>query len=314
MGSETTLRLPVIDFSCKDLMPRTPVWETVRSQVREAAEEFGCFEALFKNIPQELRKAMDGALEEIFALPLEIKKRNVSEKAFHGYIGSSSPGSLYESMGFDNPEDHKEVERFTKIMWPEGNTNFSKTVHWFSKILSELDQTIRRMIVESFGIEKYLEEHMNSTYNFLRVTKYEASKTTEKKTGLRAHTDKNTTSILYQSQIDGLEVQTRDGEWVNVKFSPHSFIVIIGESLNAWTNGRLHSPYHRVMMSGDQKRYSAVLFTVPREGYIIKAAEELLDEEHPLQFRPFEYPEYLKLRFADTGKSYELPLKDYFGA
>lgn len=314
MGSETNLCLPVIDFSSKDLKPGTPVWERAKSQVRQAAEDYGCFEALFKNIPQELRKAMDEALEEVFALPIENKKRNVSEKPFHGYIGSSSPMSLYESIGFDDPDDYKEVERFANIMWPEGNTNFSKTVHCFSKTLSELDQTIRRMIVESFGMEKYLEEHMNSTYNFLRVTKYEAPKTTEKKTGLRAHTDKNTTSILYQNQTDGLEVQTRDGEWINVKFSPCSFIVIVGESLSAWTNGQLHSPHHRVMMSGEKKRYSAVLFTVPRDGYVIKAVEELVDEEHPLQFKPFEYSEYLKLRSAEIGKSCELPLKAYFGA
>ncbi|EEF46334.1 probable 2-oxoglutarate-dependent dioxygenase AOP1 [Ricinus communis] len=314
MGSETTFKLPAIDFSSTELKPGNPLWETVKSQVRKAAEEYGCFEALFQDISQELRKAMDGALEEIFALPLEIKKLNVSDRPFHGYIGSSSPLSLYESIGFDDPDNFHKVESFTNIMWPQGNINFSTTVHSFSKTLTELDQMIRKMIVESFGMEKYLDEHMNSAYNIFRVTKYAAPETTDKKTGLRAHTDKNTTSILYQNQIDGLEIQTKDGEWINVEFSPYSFIVIIGESLNAWTNGRLHSPCHRVMMSGSKTRYSAVLFTVPKEGYVIKAVEELVDDEHPLQFKPFEYLEYLKLRYAEVGKNFESPLKAYFGA
>lgn len=135
MGSETNLRLPVIDFSSKDLKPGTPVWERAKSQVREAAEDYGCFEALFKIIPQDLRKAMDEALEEVFALPLENKKRNVSEKPFHGYIGSSSPMSLYESIGFDDPDYYKEVERFANIMWPEGNTNFRFISFFLMEIL-----------------------------------------------------------------------------------------------------------------------------------------------------------------------------------
>ncbi|KDP40825.1 hypothetical protein JCGZ_24824 [Jatropha curcas] len=313
MGSETIQSFPVIDFSSTELKPGTPLWETVKSQVRKAAEEYGCFEAVFKNIPQELRKAMNGALEEIFALPSEIKKLNVSELPFHGYIGPSFPGSIYESLGFYYPDNYDKVQNFTNVFWPEGNINFSKTLYGFSKALAELDQTVRRMIVESFGIENLLDEHLNSTYNFLRVTKYEAPKTSEKKTGLRAHTDKNTTSILYQNQIDGLEVQLKNGEWINVKFSPDSFIFIIGDSLNAWTNGRLYSPFHRVIMSGDKTRHSAVLFTIPNEGYTIKAVEELVDEEHPLQFKPFEYKDYLKLRFGEVGKVYEAPLKEYFG-
>ena len=91
---------------------------------------------------------------------------------------------------------------------------------------------IRRMIVESFGLEKYLDELMNCSYNYFHFAKYEAPKSIEKRTGLSAHTDKTITTILYQNQVDGLEVQTKDGQWINVKFSPHSLIVIIGECLN----------------------------------------------------------------------------------
>ena len=91
---------------------------------------------------------------------------------------------------------------------------------------------IRRMIVESFGLEKYLDEHMSCSDNYFKFGKYEAPTSTEKETGLSAHTDKTITTILYQNQVDGLEVQTKDGQWINVKFSPHSLLVIIGESLN----------------------------------------------------------------------------------
>lgn len=87
------------------------------------------------------------------------------------------------------------------------------------------------MIVKSFDLEKYMDEHMNSTNYLLRVMKYTGPQTAETKLGLNAHTDKNIVTILYQNQISGLEVQTKNGEWIQVKPSPDSFIAMIGDSL-----------------------------------------------------------------------------------
>jgi len=101
--------------------------------------------------------------------------------------------------------------------------------------VSELDQIVRRMIVESLGLEKYLDEHMNSTNYLLRVMKYKGPQTTETKLGLTAHTDKNMVTILYQNQVDGLELQTKDGCWIDLKPTPDSFIVMIGDSLHVST-------------------------------------------------------------------------------
>lgn len=108
----------------------------------------------------------------------------------------------------------------------------SKTIQSFSEQVSELDQTIRRMILESLGLDKYMDEHMNSTSYLLRVMKYKGPESTEKKLGLNAHTDKNIVTILHQNQVEGLELQTKNGEWINVKpSSPQSFIAMIGDSL-----------------------------------------------------------------------------------
>lgn len=86
--------------------------------------------------------------------------------------------------------------------------------------------------MESLGVEKYLEEHLGSANYLLRVMKYKGPQTKETKMGLSAHTDKNIVTILYQNQVEGLEVQTKDGEWISVKPSPNSFIVMIGDSLH----------------------------------------------------------------------------------
>ncbi|CAI9108626.1 OLC1v1008276C2 [Oldenlandia corymbosa var. corymbosa] len=229
MGSNSII-LPKIDFSDSELKPGTEKWASIRSKVLGALEEFGCFEAAFDKIPIETRRSLFDALEELFDLPLQIKVRNSSKKPFHGYVGQYPQVPLYESMGIDDANLPEKVQSFTDLLWPEGNSNFSNTLNSYSVQLSELDLMVRRMILESLGLEKYMEEHMESTNYLLRVMKYKGPQTSESKLGLNAHTDKNILTILHQNQIQGLEVLTKEGTWIEVKPSPDSFIVMIGDS------------------------------------------------------------------------------------
>ncbi|KAM3308124.1 hypothetical protein P3S67_009868 [Capsicum chacoense] len=143
--------------------------------------------------------------------------------------------------------------------------------------------------------------------------KYKAPQSSETKLGLSAHTDKSIVTILCQNQVKGLQVLTKDGQWINVDATPNTFTVIIGDSLHAWTNGRLHSPYHRVMMTGNEARYSVGLFSLPKAGYTIKAPEELVDDEHPLLFKPFDHLKFLAFCYSKEGMGWEFPLTTYCG-
>ncbi|GFZ04112.1 2-oxoglutarate (2OG) and Fe(II)-dependent oxygenase superfamily protein [Actinidia rufa] len=124
MGSETPLRLPTIDFSTPELNPGTPDWDSVKAQVRKALQEYGCFEAFFSKIPLDLRKALFGALEELFDLPLQTKLRNASKKPFHGYVGLYPMVPLFESMGIDDAPVPEKAKAFSQLLWPEENPNF----------------------------------------------------------------------------------------------------------------------------------------------------------------------------------------------
>ncbi|KAK8576778.1 hypothetical protein V6N13_015211 [Hibiscus sabdariffa] len=68
--------LPVIDFSNQHLKPGSPDWDSVRTQVRQALEEYGCFEALYKKASSELRKAVFEGLEKLFRVAI----RNQNEE------------------------------------------------------------------------------------------------------------------------------------------------------------------------------------------------------------------------------------------
>ncbi|KAJ4835320.1 hypothetical protein Tsubulata_842121 [Turnera subulata] len=300
MGSETHLNdVPVIDFSNSNLKPGTSEWNSVKFQVQEALEKFGCFKGIFNKIHPELIKATFAATEELFNLPMQTKLLNFSPKSGHGYIKKSPILPLFESFGFDHADIPEETEKMTNNLWPQGNPDFSKTIQTFSKQVSQLEQIVKRMVVESLGLEKYMDEIMNATYYLLRV-------------GIYAHKDPNTITILNQN-ADGLEIQTKDGEWIQVKASPDSFILLVGESFHAWTNGRVHTPYHRVLMTGKEARYSTGLFATFKAGCMIKPPEELVDDDHPLLYEPFDYGEFGTFRDREYPKGADISLKAYCG-
>jgi isopenicillin N synthase-like dioxygenase len=322
-NSPSYSRLPAaIDFSSKEggvVKPGTTEWDSVRHQVRQALEEYGFFEAInFKKFASYIGKAILDASKQAFDLPMQTKERNVVGKPFPGYVGDYPVIPLYECMTINDATTFSQIESFTNTYWPQGNPSFCQTLKQFTEQVLELDHTVRRMVMESLGVEKYLKDHLESTRYHLRLTKYKEPRTDNDTTqlGLLSHTDKDMISILYQNEVDGLEFQTKDGgdQWIKIKFSsPDSFFVISGDSLSAWTNGRLHSPYHRVMMTGNQDRYSVGLFSNTKGGFTVKAPEELVDEDHPLLFKPFDHLEFMDFYTSEAGLAVESPLKAYCG-
>ncbi|XP_071715095.1 probable 2-oxoglutarate-dependent dioxygenase AOP1 [Rutidosis leptorrhynchoides] len=308
MDSQAPLQLPNINFSeTKKQIRGTQAWDTTKTQVFEALKDFGCFEASFNGISHDLRKSMFASLKELFDLPFEIKVRNFSHKLFNGYIGQAKEIPIFESLGIEEPES------FVNLMWPQGNTKFVNNIRSYSEKLVEVDKIVRTMVLESLNLEKYTEEHMELTNNLVRVMKYRTPKKDESNMGLLSHADKNMVTILHQNEVEGLEVQDKDGRWFKVKFSDNSFIVMVGETFKAWTNGRLHAATHRVVMSRNEDRYSIGFFSYPKLDKIIKAPEELVDEEHPLLFNPYTYGEFIKFFHKEENVNDKFALEKYCG-
>ncbi|KAF2541079.1 hypothetical protein F2Q68_00032657 [Brassica cretica] len=174
---------------------------------------------------------------------------------------------------------------------------------------------VRTMIMQSFGLDKYIEEHLNSAKNHFRLLKYSGlDENTEEQLGLDPHIDRHFLTILCQNDVvDGLEIKTKEGEdWIKAKPSQDSsFLVIAGASLHVLLNGRVFPPLHRVVITGKKDRHTAGLFLLPKEGLIINAFEEVVDGEHPRLYKPFDYNAYFKFTYTDTKKRDLSALKTY---
>ncbi|KAH0461472.1 hypothetical protein IEQ34_009047 [Dendrobium chrysotoxum] len=314
MGSDSkqVSKIPRIDLS--GLHPSVAGgerWEAAKAEVAAALFSHGCFEAYFPSFSHELREAMFGsALPEIFALPLETKRRLKSDDLYQGYIGQI-PHLAYESLAFDDPLSPTAVDEFTKLMWPEGNSSFCKTVEAFAKALHELVEIVQMMIVESLGVEKHYDSLVSSITYAVRLSEYGVPLNQDTKIALDPHKDPNLVTVVCQSKIDGLEVQTFDGDWVNVDPSPNSVTVIAGQAFQAWSNMRVRAPYHRVRVLGKEKRFSALFSSRPSLNSMVKSPEELGDEDHPLLFKPFNYTEFVKFLYSEEGRKTKDPFNAY---
>ncbi|XP_039019424.1 probable inactive 2-oxoglutarate-dependent dioxygenase AOP2 [Hibiscus syriacus] len=189
MGLESHRKLPVINFSEKNLKPGSSAWTSTCNDVQRALEECGCFEAKFEKMsPQVYEVAFAGA-EELFGLPTEVKMKNTSNKQpYFEYLGQYQSLPLYESLAIDHPTSFDATASFTNLMWPTGNDSFRK-----------------------------------NTNNLLRYFKYNEPKMEQSNAGLLPHADKTLFSIIHQGKVSGLQLKLKDDQWVDVPPLPTSF-------------------------------------------------------------------------------------------
>nr|BEI31932.1 deoxypodophyllotoxin synthase [Anthriscus sylvestris] len=288
-------KLAVIDFT-NQLENKTPNstdsnWLIKCKDVTNALEEYGCFIAVFDKVSPELDSAVFGAIEDLFNLPIETKIQNKEDKPLCGYVGPSPFTPLYEGLGTDFCTTPQGIQKFTDVMYPEGNEDLSKILLSYTQLVAEMEQTVLPMIFESYGVKKNYDSHAKAVTYLFRATKYHTPNKNQTNVGLNSHTDKDFVTILHQNQVDGLEIRAKDGQWFSVEFPPSSYLVMAGEAAMAWSNNRMHAPYHRVTMDhGREARYSIAQFSF-LEG-MIETPEELVDEEHPLQYKPFNHIEF----------------------
>lgn len=66
-------------------------------------------------------------------------------------------------------------------------------------------------------------------------------------------------------------------------------------------------------MTSDQTRFSIGWFSFAKKGKIVQAPEEMVDEEYPLLYKPFDFDEFLKFYVLEENVNDMLAMKKYCG-
>lgn len=213
---------------------------------------------------EQMKHFFSGELEEKMLLysidgqrgycPTESAKDEVRKdcKEFY-HIGRENEAEDFENLGYG------------KNIWPTSPPLFKKSMISLYNSLDKCKADIGLAIAEVLGMPSdYLNKMTKNGDVLMRAIHYPASPPKEA-IWAGAHTDINLFTLLPRSTAKGLQVQRRDGQWIDVIVPDNAFVINCGDMLENLTNGYCLSARHRVIDPGlGQERYSLVMFVHPR--------------------------------------------------
>jgi isopenicillin N synthase-like dioxygenase len=259
--------------------------DSVVEDVRRACQEIGFLILIGHDVDAALVEEIDVVSREFFDLPLEEKLRlsggeprpdrpvyrPVESESLAATSGDVHRGDLKESLDYG--------PTLPGAGWPGRPPGLENAYRRYLAAMNELGARLRRACARALGHdEEFFEPLFDERASSLRVINYPSLATQPTAGQLRAgaHRDYGFLTILRSENVaGGLEVQTRDGEWIAVEAPQGSFVVNLGDMLAEWTRGRWVSTLHRVSVppldAVGSRRQSLVFFHNPREDAYIDA-------------------------------------------
>ncbi len=225
-----------------------------------------------------LRKAYELS-ELLFELPLNTKESYVGkegggQRAYtkfgteHAKTSKLPDLKEFWHVGRDLPEAHRLKRFFPNNVWPQELPEFEGI---FKSMFQALDDTGRIMLQALTGpleVDKdYFTRMTDAGSSILRLLHYPPVPAGVEPGAIRAaaHEDINLITLLVSASSGGLELLTRDGEWLDVAAAPDTIIVDSGDMLARITNDIIPSTTHRVVnpKGPNVSRYSMPFFMHP---------------------------------------------------
>ena len=264
MASADGSGVPVIDVSA--LVAGTPARDAVAAGIGQACRAQGFFYATGHGVDQAICDRLVVASRRFFALDQDTKmqwRMSLGGRAWRGYFpagGELTSGrpdwkeGLY--LGSELPDDHPFVRARTPLhgrnLFPS-LPGFREAVLAYLDALTRLGHTLMEGIALSLGLdERYFADRYTADPLILfRIFNYPSRPTPagqDVQWGVGEHSDYGLLTILWQDDVGGLQVKTRDG-WVDAPPLPGSFVCNIGDMLDRMTGGLYRSTPHRVALN-----------------------------------------------------------------
>ncbi len=226
-------------------------------------------------------------------------------------LDASKPGDVKEAfnIGWDLPADHPDViacKPFRGVnVWPgeQQLPGFRATMLAYFDACHRLGLRLHRALAHDLGAaENFFDDKLDQPLATLRLLHYppRPDRFEPGQTGAGEHTDYGNLTLLATDDAGGLEVRTRDGQWVSPPSIPGALICNIGDCLMRWTNDVYVSTPHRVVNPVGRERFSVAFFLDPNPDAVVSCMPGCATPERPARYRPTTGADYLKSRLDAT--------------
>jgi len=303
----------------------------VARQIDEACRDTGFFMVTGHGVPAELITKTRQRAIEFFALPdaQKMKVQRPPAKISRGYnwvgdraiaysMGQATPPDIQEAFAFGQDRadlaakvDKASAQMYAPNIWPDNPPDFRQTMQSYYDAMQGLATRVLGAMAMALGVdESYFADKFDRQASVCRMIRYPAVKEKPLPGQLRAgtHTDYGImTFVRGDDTPGGLQVQHRNGSWIDVHIPPNEFVCNIGDLMMRWSNDRWVSTLHRVAVpppdAVPQDRISLVFFTNPNPDAEIRCIESCVGAAHPAKYPPVTVSEHYLCKLMRAGHS-----------
>ena len=214
-------------------------------------------------------------------------------------INENTKQDLNETLvtALERPADHPYLKQGLRFVgpnkWPENLPGFREAIVAFQHAIVDLG---RKMVpLYALALEQpadYFDRYFDEPIVWTRNSHYPPVEPEENQFGISPHSDHSFLTLLPLSDVPGLQVLTRNGNWLPADPVANGIIVNTGEFLNRWTNDRFIASPHRVVPP-DHHRYSMATFIDPAPDTIAAPLDTCCSPDNPAKYDPVSMIDYV---------------------
>lgn len=268
--------------------------------------------------PSLIRRAYTDA-ERFFALPTSAKQAYevAGGGGQRGYTGfgkehakNRAVGDLKEffHVGRDLGTGHARAATYGPNVWPRELDSFKESTLALFTALDATAATLLTALADYFAVAPgHFADMARDGNSILRIIHYPPLKERFIPGGVRAaeHEDINLITLLCESTSSGLEILTREGDWLPVEALRGQIVVDSGDMLSRVTNEVIPSTTHRVVnpksAQDDVVRYSMPFFVHPYPECVLDTLPGCISAQNPKKAGAITADAFLRQRLKEIG-------------
>lgn len=210
-------------------------------------------------------------------------------------------------VGQELPEGHEYRSHYPDNIWPAEVPELRKTSLALYRAIEECAFVLLTALADYFSLAPNTFSRM-AQYgdSILRAIHYPPLPKIEASHRVRAaaHEDINLITLLPQSRGAGLEILTRQGQWLAVNAPEGDLVVDSGDMISRVTNDVVPATTHRVLTPVEEEsrsRYSMPFFVHPYASCPLNVLDHFVSKDNPPKHPPITARDFLTQRLREIG-------------